>query len=65
MISLQDPERIVLGEHPEWKGSGRLRRCTIKKHEMVYIPILKTLQCLLQSAPLRTDEVIQVISHTN
>ncbi len=54
MISVRDPERIVLGEHPE-KGSGRLRRCTIKKHEMVYIPILKTLQCLLQSATIRTE----------
>ena len=35
--------RIVLGENREWKGAGSSRRSTVKKEEMMYVPLLDTL----------------------
>ena len=51
----QEPERIILGEYPEWKGTGPQRRCTIKKDELMYIPLLRTIECFLQSDTIRSE----------
>ena len=45
----------MFGEHLEWKGSGLHRKCTLKKDEMMYIPLLKTLECLLKSDTIRNE----------
>lgn len=45
--TMQEPIRVCLGERREWKGSGAKRRIVLKKDEMMYVPILHTLQSLL------------------
>lgn len=39
---------MVLGEHQKWKGAGPTRRSTQKKDEMMYVPVLKTIQHLFK-----------------
>ena len=39
----------VLGEHCRHKGSGNKRRCVLVEDIMMYVPILETLQVLLQN----------------
>ena len=48
--------RIVLGENREWKGAGSSRRSTVKKEEMMYVPLLDTLQSILSH-----EDTIEVI----
>lgn len=45
--NLQEPERVVLGEHLNWMGAGAKRKSVMKKDEVMYIPLLKTLQSML------------------
>ena len=45
---MKEPERVVLGEKQSWKGSGATRQLISKKNEFMYIPILKTLESMLQ-----------------
>ena len=41
--------RISLGERNVWKGRGSSRKLVVKKDEMYYVPLLKTLESLLQN----------------
>ena len=54
-ILLQEPRRIVLGEYITWKGEGPTRRSIRKQDEMMYVPILDTLQSLLRSEYLANE----------
>lgn len=39
---------MLLGDHRSWKGTGSMRRSVVKKNEIMYVPLLKTLEDLLQ-----------------
>ncbi len=45
----KEPQQIVLGTTQKMRGTGIGRKYVHLRHTMVYIPILKTLQTLLQS----------------
>lgn len=55
-FDIQEPRRIVLGEYITWKGVGPTRRSVRKQEEMMYVPILDTLQSLLRCEYI-ADEV--------
>ncbi len=40
---------MKLGEQHVWKGTGSKRRCVVQENTFVYIPVLKTLETLLQN----------------
>ena len=40
---------MLLGERHVWKGSGIKRRCITKEDNVFYIPVLETLQSLLNN----------------
>ena len=42
--------RVTLGERRVWKGAGVKRKCVVKKDELVYVPLLKTLQAYLSNS---------------
>ena len=46
---VQMPEKIVLGTILKPQGTGDKRRVVKKDETMMYIPILKTLELLLQN----------------
>ena len=47
---------MTLGEKHDWIGSGSRRHYGIVKDEMMYTPLLKTIECLLQRDSI-VDEV--------
>ena len=52
---MQEPTPIVLGERHKWKGDGIKRRYILKQDQIYYVPILKTLQCLLNNHILLSE----------
>lgn len=58
MFILQDPVKIVLGTRRVQKGHGRKRRLVEKEDTLVYVPILKTLQVILND-----DGILAEVSH--
>ena len=46
---IQEPERVVLGKTRKYKGIGAKRRCVEKDETMHYVPVLKTLDVILQN----------------
>lgn len=46
---MQEPERVVLGKIRKYKGIGAKRRCVEKDETMHYVPVLKTLDVILQN----------------
>ena len=48
-MSEQESKQVVLGQRLTMEGSGLRRRFVTKKECMVYIPILKTLEVLLNN----------------
>lgn len=46
---IQEPERVVLGKTRKYKGIGVKRRCVEKDETMHYVPVLKTLDVILQN----------------
>ena len=46
---------MTLGERRVWKGSGAKRRIVVKNDEMMYIPVLDTLQSLLRCESIYTE----------
>ena len=46
---------MKLGERRVWKGSGAKRSCVTKGDEMMYIPILTTLQALLSNDTIYSE----------
>ena len=52
---LQEPEKIVLGTIREYKGIGAKRRCIEKEEIMMYVPILKTLDLILQNETILAE----------
>ena len=47
--SSQEPRRIVLRETSTQRLCGRKRKVVVKKEEVMYIPLLETLQSLLNN----------------
>lgn len=52
--------RVILGERRVWKGAGAKRKCVVKKDELSYIPLERTLQTYL-SNPTFVEQVILVV----
>ena len=52
---IQEPVRVLLGERRQWKGRGSKRRCVIKRDEVMYIPLLDTLQSLLNNESILAE----------
>ena len=46
----QEPQPVLLGVEKQWKGTGQKRMYAEVKHEMMYVPILETIQSLLDDA---------------
>ena len=55
-IDLQEPHPILLGLDKQWKGSGAKRTYREVREEMIYIPVLDTIQDLLND-----DEVLKQV----
>ena len=51
-IFLKEPRRVVLKETRIHQLSGRKRKVVVKKEEMMYIPLLETLQGLLNNSSI-------------
>ena len=49
MPPTQEPVRVKLGEQRVWKGTGSKRRCVLEEDTFMYIPVLNTLETLLQN----------------
>ena len=47
IFHVQEPQPVLLGTEKQWKGSGTKRSYADVREEMMYIPILKTIQNLL------------------
>ena len=48
IFHVQEPQPVLLGMEKQWKGSGTKRSYADVREEMMYIPILKTIQtCLM------------------
>ncbi len=47
-LYFQEPHSVLLGTKKQWKGTGKKRGYTEVRDEMVYIPILETIQSLLK-----------------
>lgn len=52
---LKEPRRIVLKETRVHQRSGRKRKIVVKKEEMMYIPLLETLQGLLNNSSIMSQ----------
>lgn len=48
-IHLQEPTRIILKETRTQRLAGRKRKVVIKREEVMYVPLLETLQSLLNN----------------
>lgn len=46
---------MTLGERRVWRGQGRKRKCVSKKDTFMYIPLLSTLQSLLQNRDILAE----------
>lgn len=55
MFMYQEPEKVVLGTTREYKGTGAKRRCVEKEEIMMYVPILKTLDVILQNETILAE----------
>ena len=51
-MQLQEPKRFVLKERSMQTLSGRVRKVVVKKEKFMYIPLLQSLQCLLNNATI-------------
>ena len=40
---------VTLGQQHVWKGTGVKRKCILKDDDIIYIPVLKTLEGLFQN----------------
>lgn len=58
---LQEPQQIPLGTHMKWKGCGPKRKHVLKRDEMIYVPLIQTLQQILQSNVVR-DQVNKYVN---
>lgn len=47
--------KIVLGERHVWKGVGSKRRYKLKTDMAIYIPVLLTLECLLNNEAILSE----------
>ena len=61
LLFSQEPEPVLLDIERQWTGSGKKRRYAEVQEEMMYIPLLKT----IQSFSYNTDVVRMVCSKTN
>jgi len=51
----QEPEEIVLSQHAEYRYIGGRQKMCLVKEVFHYIPILKTLQALLNQPEVLTE----------
>ncbi|XP_065887419.1 uncharacterized protein [Dysidea avara] len=54
-FNLIEPLRVVLGEYRAWKGWGAKRKCVTEQDCLMYIPILETIQSLLNNSALLSE----------
>jgi len=59
---MQEPVSIFLGEWYKWKSAGAKRRLITKQDFVYYVPILKTLEVLLNNQHF-ADEVCKFYLH--
>lgn len=59
-VLTQEPVRIPLKHSRTLKLSGRRRKVVIKKEEIMYIPLLETLQSLLSNSSVYEQVKITV-----
>ena len=52
---MQEPRSVVLGIESKWKGIGENRKYTRIEEKMVYIPVLETLQTLLEDETIMSE----------
>ena len=57
IILYWEPEKIVLGTTREHKGFGAKRRCVEKEETMMYVPILKSLNVILQDETILVEDI--------
>lgn len=60
---VQMPEKIVLGTILKPQGTGAKRRVVKKDETMMYIPILKTLESLLQNDSVLAEVLYIIVVH--
>ena len=53
---IQEPE-LLLGTERQWTGSGEKRRYAVVREEMIYIPLLKTIQSLFHN-----PDIVRMVS---
>lgn len=51
-VHFQEPKRIVLKQTRTLRLSGRTRKLVVKKEEAMYVPLLETLQSLLNNTTI-------------
>ena len=61
LIHLQEPVRVSLGKRHNCKGNGAKRRCVSKEDCFMFVPVLKTLQVLLNDKVV-LSEVVKLCS---
>lgn len=61
-IPIQEPVPVFLGERRVWKGIGRKRQYVTKKDEAFYVPLMSTLQSLLNNKTV-FQEVRHIYTH--
>ena len=52
--------RITLGERRVWKGVGSKRRCVVKTDDAFYVPVLKTLENMLNNETILGEVLIGI-----
>ena len=52
---------MLLGERRMWRGTGSKRRCKSVKDNVIYIPILDTLQSILKNEVMLSEVRIYVV----
>ena len=58
ILVLQEPKGILLGERRKWKHSGIKRKCVSKKDYVYYVPVLDTLEALLNNQSLLAEVMV-------
>ena len=64
-ISMQEPVTIELGERHVWKGSGSSRKLVTKHDTFIYIPVLQTLQTLLNNKAIMSEVTASILYPIN
>ena len=61
---LQEPKKVTLNTYKKVKGYGTKRRLVEKKHEMVYVPVLRSLEALMSCEYISAEVSIRLKYYT-